>query len=63
MAEKEGVAESELGRSKHSSTPPDHLRHLLNIGWKPDSPLVQKFVTEHNLQRELEYQVKERQKF
>ena len=55
--------ESELGRSKHASTPAEHLRHLLNIGWKPESPLLQKFVFEHNLQRELEYQVQERKKF
>jgi hypothetical protein len=62
VAEKE-QGESELGRSKHASTPAEHLKHLLNIGWKPDSPLLQKFVFEHGLQRELEYQVAERKKF
>lgn len=62
VAEKE-QGESELGRSKHASTPAEHLRHLLNIGWKQDSPLLQKFVMEHNLQRELEYQVQERKRF
>lgn len=55
----EQTNEGELGRSKHSATPKDHLYHLLNIGWKPNSPLIQKFVFENNLQRELESWVKE----
>jgi hypothetical protein len=55
----EATNEGELGRSKHSSTPKDHLYHLLNIGWKANSPLIQKFVFENNLQRDLEIWVKE----
>jgi len=45
--------DAELGRSKQSSSPADHLFHLLSIGWKPDSPLIQKYVLENHLQREL----------
>jgi hypothetical protein len=51
--------EGELGRNKHVSTPKEHLYHLLNIGWKPNSPLIQKFVLDNNLQRDLDAWVKE----
>ncbi len=44
--------EAELGRSKYGSTPPEHLRHLLTIGWNPKSPLILKYVAENRLQRE-----------
>ena len=27
----------------------DHLRHLLKIGWLPDSQLMKKFLVENNL--------------
>jgi hypothetical protein len=47
------VNESELGRSNKSTTFRDHLFHLLNIGWAPDSPLIQKFVRENGLTRDL----------
>jgi len=46
--------DAELGRSKQSSSPRDHLQHLLNLGWDPHSPLVQKYVLANNLQRDLE---------
>lgn len=59
----EAAQEAELGRSKHASTPKEHLYHLLNIGWKPNSPLIQKFTFEHNLQRELEQWVKEQRSY
>jgi hypothetical protein len=49
----ETANEAELGRSKHSSTPTEHLNHLLGLGWDPTSPLIQRFVQEHRLQREL----------
>jgi hypothetical protein len=45
--------EAELGRSKYGSTPQEHLRHLLTIGWNPKSPLILKYVAENRLQREL----------
>ncbi len=47
-------SEAELGRSNKSATPGDHLRHLLNVGWEPASPLIQKYVLDHQLQRDLE---------
>ncbi|HEY9793151.1 MAG TPA: hypothetical protein V6D22_22305 [Candidatus Obscuribacterales bacterium] len=46
--------EAELGRSKQSATPKEHLLHLLNIGWHPRSPLIVKFATENGLIRDLE---------
>ena len=49
----ESVNEAELGRSKHSSTPAEHLQHLLNLGWEPNSPLILKFVENNRLHREL----------
>ena len=27
----------------------DHLKHLLKIGWLPDSPLIKKFLIENRL--------------
>lgn len=49
----EAVNDAELGRSKQSVSPADHLLHLLTIGWKPASPLIQRYVAEHSLSREL----------
>ncbi len=45
--------DAELGRSKNSATPSEHLLHLLGLGWDPISPLIQKYVLENHLQREL----------
>jgi len=61
MAEKD-VNEAELGRSKQSITPREHLQHLLNIGWQPRSPLIVKYATEHGLTRDLELLAREMQK-
>jgi hypothetical protein len=47
------VNDSELGRTRHSTSPKDHLFHLLTIGWEPISPLIQRYVEEHGLRREL----------
>jgi len=55
----ETANEGELGRSKHAASPKEHLYHLLNIGWKPNSPLIQKFVLDNNLQRDLEQWTRE----
>jgi hypothetical protein len=49
----EALTESELGRSKKSSTPSEHLQHLLNIGWQANSPLIQKYVVKFRLQNQL----------
>jgi hypothetical protein len=54
MAETNNVNEAELGRSKQSATPKEHLLHLLNIGWHPRSPLIVKFAAENGLIRDLE---------
>jgi hypothetical protein len=59
MAEKDGLNESELGRSKQSATPREHLQHLLNIGWNPRSPLIQKYAVENGLTRDLEEYARE----
>ena len=56
----ETTNEGELGRNKNASTPKEHLYHLLNIGWNPKSPLIVKFVFDNNLQRDIEFWVKER---
>ena len=53
MADTKDGADSELGRSKNSVTPAEHLMHLLGIGWDPVSPLIQKYVLDNHLQREL----------
>ncbi len=47
------TADSELGRSKNSATPAEHLRHLLGLGWDPMSPLILKYVAENSLHREM----------
>lgn len=49
----DAVNDAELGRSKQSVAPADHLLHLLTLGWQPSSPLIQKYVAEKGLQREL----------
>ena len=49
----ESVNEAELGRSKKTATPAEHLEHLLNIGWSPTSLLVRKYVVQYSLQDEL----------
>ena len=45
---------AELGRSKHTYTPAEHLQHLLNLGWSPNSPLIKKYVYDNGLKGELE---------
>jgi hypothetical protein len=47
------TSDAELGRSKASVTPAEHLLHLLGLGWDPISPLIQKYVIDNHLQREL----------
>ena len=46
------TSDAELGRSKQSATPAEHLLHLLGLGWDINSPLIQKFVLDNHLQRE-----------
>jgi hypothetical protein len=49
----EAINEAELGRSKKSVSPADHLEHLLGLGWNPESPLIQKYVLKNRLQPQL----------
>ncbi len=49
----DAVNEAELGRSKYSTTPKEHLYHLLAIGWEPNSPLIVKYVSENALTKDL----------
>ncbi len=49
----ENINEAELGRSKKSATPSEHLEHLLNIGWVSSSLLIRKYVAKFGLQNEL----------
>ncbi len=53
MANDANGGDSELGRSRASVAPSDHLYHLLTVGWNTASPLIQRYVAEHSLQREL----------
>jgi len=55
----DNINEAELGRSKTSASPKDHLLHLLNIGWNPKAPLILKYAQEHGLMRELEEAAKD----
>ena len=45
----DAVNEAELGRSKQSETPREHLQHLLTVGWDPEDPLIKKYVGENGL--------------
>lgn len=45
----DSVNEAELGRSKQSETPREHLLHLLTVGWDPEAPLIKKYVAENGL--------------
>jgi len=49
----DAVNEAELGRSKYSTTPKEHLYHLLTIGWEVNSPLIVKYVAENGLTKDL----------
>ena len=47
------INEAELGRSKKSNSPSDHLQHLLGLGWAPESPLILKYVIKYRLQTQI----------
>jgi hypothetical protein len=49
----DAINEAELGRSKKSVSPQDHLQHLLGLGWEPSSPLIEKYVLKNRLQAQL----------
>lgn len=52
MPEEEIIDAESSTLNKHAS-PLEHLKHLLNIGWDPKTPLILKFVDKHNLHEEL----------
>jgi hypothetical protein len=53
MPPEEEVIDAESGTLNKNASPFDHLKHLLNIGWDPKTPLLLKFVDKYNLQQEL----------
>ncbi|HEY9885852.1 MAG TPA: hypothetical protein V6C96_01190 [Vampirovibrionales bacterium] len=58
MSEGEPVDAENSSRNKNLG-PLDHLQHLLKIGHTSDSALIQNFVLEHNLQKELREFIKQ----
>lgn len=52
MAEEE-VVDAESSTLNKQVGPVDHLRHLINVGWKPNQPIIQKFVEQYGLDEEL----------
>ncbi len=59
----ESINEAELGRSKKTATPSEHLEHLLNLGWGTSSLLIRKYVAKYNLQNELSQWQKNNENF
>ncbi len=53
MAEEE-VIDAEAGTLNKQVSPVEHLRHLVNIGWKPTDPVIQTFIDKHGLSEELD---------
>lgn len=53
MADEE-VVDAEAGTLSKQGSAVDHLRHLINIGWRPEQPVVQRFIEEHGLSDELD---------
>lgn len=53
MSEEE-VVDAESSTLNKNSSPLDHLKHLINIGWDDRTPLIQKFVEKYNLEDELD---------
>jgi hypothetical protein len=61
MAEEE-VVDAESSTLNKNTSPLDHLKHLINIGWTEKTPLIQKFVEKYNLEDELYELIKEKSK-
>jgi hypothetical protein len=61
MAEEE-VVDAESSTLNKNTSPLDHLKHLINIGWTEKTPLIQKFVEKYNLEGELYELIKEKSK-
>lgn len=54
MVTEEESLDAESGTLNKGNTPIDHLKHLIKIGWKEDSPLIQNFISKYNLEEELD---------
>ncbi len=59
MAEEE-IIDAESGTLNKQTTPIDHLRHLIKIGWEPERPLIRNFVEKYGLQDELKEIMREK---
>jgi len=49
----EAINEAELGRSKKSVSPADHLKHLLGLGWDLKAPLILAYVSKNHLEEQV----------
>ncbi|MCE2929012.1 MAG: hypothetical protein LW817_05220 [Candidatus Caenarcaniphilales bacterium] len=61
MAEEE-VVDAESSTLNKNATPLDHLKHLLNVGWDPKTPVIVKFVEKHSLYEDLQEELQRRNK-
>jgi len=52
VAEEE-IIDAEAGTLNKQTTPAEHLRHLLKIGWEPERPLIRNFVEKYGLEDEI----------
>ncbi len=59
MPPEEEIVDAESSTLNKNAGPLDHLRHLLNIGWSPNTPLIVKFVEKHGLDDEVRELVKQ----
>ncbi len=59
MSEEE-VVDAESSTLNKNCSPVDHLRHLLNVGWDPSTPLIVKFVDKYNIHSDLKELLKDR---
>ncbi|MDD9898203.1 MAG: hypothetical protein OXU45_04290 [Candidatus Melainabacteria bacterium] len=49
----EEVVDAESSTLSKNTSPVDHLRHLIKVGWDPNTPLITKFVDKYGLDEEL----------
>jgi hypothetical protein len=59
VAEEE-IIDAESGTLNKETSPLDHLRHLLKIGWEPERPLIRNFVEKYGLEEDLQQFIRER---
>lgn len=49
----EEIIDAESSTLSKNTSPLEHLRHLLKVGWNSGSPVIVKFVDKYNLHDEL----------